>query len=361
MSIIAYASANADPVNNPLEDAEIDLATASTPASVSLYGDAVDTEDAGASFSFAWSLLDPTSGPVLSATDTQNITVSNISAWHNIRLHLVATNTATSETSETDVILAPSASFVEIRVLSENRGIQKVAKGSRSWHPALEDWADAIEASDALNDLSDITNATGAELEILRGGGLAESGGSALHTHAGAHIADATTTTSGVVQLEEASDATGTPRVITQERVILSASTSISVDSSGTRHDEIIVVSTPTLTIPHASFVVSRHDIKIHAFSFSLRDCGSTTNTFKVYIGHLTQAAALTRAAPTLIGGISRTPSAANSPIIATDTLTTPVTVSAGDVIVAVVEQGGSAGQGGQQLDVIIEATRSVT
>ena len=71
MSIIAYASANVDPINNPLEDGEIDLASVATPASITLYGDAVDTEDGGASFSFAWTLLDPTnSGAVLSSTTT---------------------------------------------------------------------------------------------------------------------------------------------------------------------------------------------------------------------------------------------------------------------------------------------------
>jgi hypothetical protein len=362
MSIIAYASANVDPINNPLEDGEIDLASVATPASITLYGDAVDTEDGSASFSFAWTLLDPTdSGAVLSSTATQNITITNITAWHNLRLHLVATNTATSATSETDVLLAPSASFVEVRVLSENRGIQKIAKGSRSWHPALEVWADAIETAPNLNDLSDVTNATGAELDVLRGGALAESGGSALHTHAGAHIADATTTTAGVVQLEEASDATGTPRVITQERIVLSGMVTSSTESDGTRHDEIIDISAITEDIPHIYFTVSRHALKIHAYTVAIAETGGTTDAYSFKLIEYTPADFLTMSGTLTHDTFSATPSAANAPILETRTLSPAVEIPAGRVIGLHIGASPAAGSGGGSLSVTIEATRSVT
>lgn len=361
MSIIAYASANVDPINNPLEDGEIDLASVATPASITLYGDAVDTEDGGASFSFAWTLLDPTnSGAVLSSTTTQNITITNITAWHNLRLHLVATNTATSATSETDVLLAPSASFVEVRVLSENRGIQKIAKGSRSWHPALELWADAIETAPNLNALNDVTNATGAELEVLRGGALAEVSGSALHTHAGSHIADATTTTAGVVQLEEASDATGTPRVITQERIILSGVVTTSTESDGTRHDEIIDISGGGEQIPHIYFAITKYDIKINAYTVAMTESGAGGSyTFNLMGANATQFRASTM--PEQLDGFTATPSAANAPILETRTLSPAVEVSAGAVVGLFISSSPAAGSGGGSLSLTIEATRSVT
>lgn len=362
MSIIAYASANVDPINNPLEDGEIDLASVATPASITLYGDAVDTEDGSASFSFAWTLLDPTnSGAVLSSTTTQNITVSNITAWHNLRLHLVATNTATSATSETDVLLAPSASFVEVRVLSENRGIQKIAKGSRSWHPALEVWADAIETAPNLNDLSDVTNATGAELDVLRGGALAEVSGSALHTHAGAHIADATTTTAGVVQLEEASDATGTPRVITQERIVLSGMVTSSTENDGTRHDEIIDISAVSEEISHIYFTVSRHAIKVHAYTVAIAETGGTTDAYSFKLVDYTPADFLTSSATTTLDTFSASPTAVNKPILETRTLSPAVEVPAGRVIGLHISASPAAGSGGSALSLTIEATRSVT
>ncbi len=360
MSIIAYAAAHADPVNNPLVDGEVDLATASTPATVALYGDAVDTEDAGASFSFAWTLLDPTSGPVLSATDTQNITVSGVSAWHNIRLHLVATNTATSETSETDVLIAPSASFVEIRVLSARAGIQKVAKGSRSWHPALEIWADAIETTPTLNALSDVAGATGAELDVLRGGALAEVSGSALHLHTGAHIADATTTAAGVVQLEEASDATGTPRVVTQERVVLSGIATTSTTRNSTRYDDISDISGVGEHIPHVYFVNARSDLKIRAYTVAMSNSGATSDTFKFQLRSASPAEFLLGQMGTLIDEITITPSA-GAPTLNTVTLSPAVTLSAGDVVGVVVATSPANGNGGASLSVVIEATRSVT
>jgi len=360
MSIIAYAAANADPVNNPLVDGEVDLATATTPATVALYGAAVDTEDAGASFSFAWTLLDPTSGPVLSAADTQNITVSNISAWHNIRLHLVATNTTTSETSETDILVAPSASFVEIRVLSALKSIQKVAKGSRSWHPALEVWADAIESPAELNELSDVTNATGAELDVLRGGALAEVSGSALHTHTGAHIADATATSAGVVQLEEASDAVGTPRVITQERVVLSGLATSSTARDGTRYADISDISAAGENAPHIYFVNSRSALSLRAYTVAMSNSGPTSNAFKFQLRSATPAEFLLGQMGTLIDEINITPSA-EAPTLNTVTLSPAVTLSAGDVVGVVVATSPANGNGGASLSLTIEATRSVT
>ena len=210
MSIIAYASAESDPIEYPLQDPVVDLSTASLPASVTVYGAAVDSSNPSATFSWQWTLLDPASGPVLSSTTTQNITISNIDSWRNIRLHLVATNTATGLTSESNVLLAPSSSFVEVRVLSEYAGIQKVAKGSRAWQEAMYTWANAIEDARgaetlALGDLSDVSTATGPLVHTLVGGGSAVNGsGGALHTHTGAHVANATTSATGVVRLAEA-------------------------------------------------------------------------------------------------------------------------------------------------------------
>lgn len=357
--IIAYASANADPINNPLNDAQVDLSAVTLPTTVTLYGAAVDTADAGASFSWAWSILDP-SGPTLSAANTQNVVLSNIAAWHNVRLHLVATNTATSETSEADVILAPSSSFVEVRILSENRGIQKIAKGSRSWHPALESWADAIENPVALNTLSDVTNATGAELDILRGGGLAESGGAILHTHDGDHIADAATTAAGVVVLEEASSAAGSPKVITQERILLTASTSVSIDKNGTRHEEIIDVSAANEAVPHFVFSVGRHDLYIHRFSVALQDCGSTTNPYSFELFHSTIAEYQAYTLGHTVSTLTLTPTSANTPLFGSAASSANQTVSAGDVIALVVGAAPPSGSGGQLLHVTIEATRAV-
>ncbi len=127
--IIAYASGNSDPANNPSVNPGISLAGTTLPDTVSVYGAATDTNDPSATFSWAWTVLDPATGVTLSSSTTQDIDVT-VSAWHNVRLHLVATNTATSETSETNVLIAPSSSFVNVRVFSENKNIEIPAKGA---------------------------------------------------------------------------------------------------------------------------------------------------------------------------------------------------------------------------------------
>lgn len=357
--IIAYASANADPINNPTTDAEIDLSSVALPTTVDLYGAATDTADPAAAFSWAWQVLDP-AGVVLSSTTTQNITVSNITAWHNVRVHLVATNTSTAETSETDILLAPSASFCEVRLLSANRGIQKLAQGSRSWHPALEVWADAIENTAAnlvLNDLSDVSTATGSALDVLVGGGNAEQGGSVLHTHDGDHIASASTTTAGVVQLEDASNAIGVPRVITQERIILTATAGRTVTSTGTIVEEII---SPADNMPQSAFVVKRHDSYVRAISISLVDCGTTTTAYEFRLAVGTSAQYEARALPLVGDTITATPSAANQPLIASAVQSTPILASAGAVIGLVCTSSPASGAGGQLLTATIELERRV-
>ena len=238
MTVITYASANADPINNPITNAQVDLATASPPATVTIYGEAEDTTDPSATFTWNWTLLDGTA--TLSSSTTQNITVSGINSWHNIRLFLTATS-STGATSESNILLAPSASFVEIEVLSENASIQKPATGQRNWSQAVEVWADKIEdlltSTLNLSDLNDISSSTGAQVDQLTGGGVAEYNSSILHTHDGDHVGVATTTVQGTVVLEEASATPSSPKVITQERLVFTDSAE---GSHGWKYDATI-------------------------------------------------------------------------------------------------------------------------
>ena len=133
--IIAYASANADPISNPSSDPSLDLSSLSLPQTVQVYGAAQDTSDPSAPFSWSWSVMYPESGVTLSDDTAQNPTVT-CTEWRNVRLHLIATNTATAETSEANVLLAPSSSFVEVRVLSApltafKRSLVGAAHGTR--------------------------------------------------------------------------------------------------------------------------------------------------------------------------------------------------------------------------------------
>jgi len=360
MSIIAYASANINPVANPLEDAEIDLSVTNTPATVQLYGDAVDTADPSASFSWDWTLLYPETGVTLSSATTQNITVSNITDWQNIRLHLVATNTATAETSETDILLAPSASFVEIRVLSENRGIQKIARGSRSWHTALDLWATAIENSaETLNQLSDVPTATGAQLEILVGGGNAESGGSVLHTHDGDHIANATTSTAGVVKLEEASEAIGVPVVLTNERIILNGSAEKSHDGT-TLYDSVLYQS-GTSILPHASWVLA-DEVTITKYAIFMGDAGALgSTTWSLCTGTETDYKNRTMSVVSS-SSVTQTVTVAHTPLAIEYTLPTPLALTPDKIIGIMISAGTTTEADGMHMvSFTVEGRRAIT
>lgn len=114
---------------------------------VNLYGSAADSTDGGATFSWQWTLLKKPAGSNASLSDAnaQNPQLLNVDVWGNYRLFLVATNTATMETSATDVILAPNSAFTHVRVLSEHFALQKPAAGERDWNTIAGHWVDKLE------------------------------------------------------------------------------------------------------------------------------------------------------------------------------------------------------------------------
>lgn len=280
--IIAYASSNTDPINHPTDDPQIDLYTGASSYTVNIYGNAADSANPSATFTWAWSLLNTPTGVSINDATAQNIEVTLNNDWRNVRVHLVATNTATGESSESNILLAPTSSFCEIRVLSAERGLQKPAVGTRDWQGTLETWADKIEdsapANVALTDLSDVSNATGAQLDILVSGNDAVDTGGALHTHLGTHVDLATNTVQGTVVLESAVPAGTTPKVLVQERLIYSQASDFSLDKtfSGSMSEKIIFHSTSTsLLRPHVVFRADE-DIEITHVSIVLLDAGTS-------------------------------------------------------------------------------------
>lgn len=146
MAIIVYTSADADPIGTK-EDAILDLSSVALPSNVNIYADAVDTENPGASFSFQWYLLaKPTGSAAVIANNLSASTSLNaVDTWGNYRLFCVARNIATSEFSESDILIAPNSSFMNVNLISEHAGIQKPAKGERNWYEKANHWADKVE------------------------------------------------------------------------------------------------------------------------------------------------------------------------------------------------------------------------
>lgn len=360
--IIAYASANADPISNPSSDPSLDLASLSLPQTVQLYGGAQDTSDPSASFSWSWSVMYPDSGVTLSDNTAQNPTVT-CTEWRNVRLHLVATNAATAETSEANVLLAPSSSFVEVRVLSAANGLQKIARGSRSWHTALEEWADVLDASVSalsVSDLSDVSSSTGAQLDQLTGGGVATLSGATLHTHTGAQVAVATDASRGVVVLDEPS-ALSVPRVMVKERMVFSGGAEFSVSDArdGTASDKIIIQSPGTNDLlPHVVFR-AHEAITITDIEVILLDGGTdpTAYTFDLAVG---KDSALANSALAPVGlSMSGTTDGDHAPLIISDTKLS-INVSASNYFGVAVTGSPLGADAGRSLRVVIRALREV-
>jgi len=241
MAITPYASANTAPIPNPDEDAEYDLSTFALGGSVNLYGDAADSADASPVWTWSWSILAKGTGSAaaIGTATNQNITVSPVDVWTNIRLFLVATNTNSGASSETDPLRAPSSAFVVIRVLSVDKGLQKIAAGERNW---FDDQWDLVQAVEDLNpavahniiDHADVTAATGADLDVLTQGAYAldpaganpvnAEGYCPLHKHYGSTVNAATNLARGTVKLREAWTGGGEPEAVTRETVVYSGS-----------------------------------------------------------------------------------------------------------------------------------------
>lgn len=170
--IITYTSSQSNPVASQ-HDKIIDLASVSLPqTNIQLYGQAQDSNHPSASFLYSWSLSKPSgSSATLSSTTIQNPILNNVDIWGNYRLFLIATNTSTGETSQSDAIIAPQSSFVHIRVLSENKGLQKPSTGEKNWSSIYNTLVDEVEhfsGATTLNELTDVVISAPTEGQALR-------------------------------------------------------------------------------------------------------------------------------------------------------------------------------------------------
>lgn len=152
--ITVYVSTTSSP-STSRSDAEIDLSAGATlPQNVQLYAEAVDTSDAGATFTFSWHLLRKPTGSAAALSDPllANPVLNSVDVWGNYLLYCIATNVATSEKSERDPLQSGASAFVKVFVRSERLGLVKPAPSERDWFERSWEWVDAIEAMDAVSD-----------------------------------------------------------------------------------------------------------------------------------------------------------------------------------------------------------------
>ena len=164
--IICHVGFTADPINN-VDRREVRPLASISGSQISLYADAVDSEDANASFSFAWALLNPRTGQTASITNSTSAiaTLENFAGvWGDLRVFCVATNTATSTTSEADPLAAPETSFCTVALTSSERALTLPAIGSRDWYLSADAVSTAVENLNLPTGISSASVNAGGEL-----------------------------------------------------------------------------------------------------------------------------------------------------------------------------------------------------
>jgi len=342
MAVIAYASANSNPVGNPDENISIDLSAVSLPQVPQCYGEAFDSANpTNTSWAWTWTILDddsPGNPATLSSAAAQDPTLT-VPTWRNVRLFLIVENTVTNEFSEQDPLLAPDSAFLVAEVLSAEAGLQLPAAGERNWHPKIHSVISQVETDAAGLGVHTIashsdTTATGAELETLTDG----SNATGLHTHGVDDVAAATTTGRGAVYLEETGG--GAAKVITRERITLQAY----IDGSRTAGagwvgGQILPASYESVqTVSGGTpLAVWRADeaIKILKWAVTLADGGSATNVldYEFRLGMATATNAATNNWTALDVAITGAPSGDNLPLLLTATFGTEFSLGASEYL----------------------------
>jgi len=139
---------------------------------------AVDTTDPTPHFTYAAYLLAKPTGSTASLTNatTNSPDLINIDTWGNYRIFVIVTNTDNNSSSETDPLKAPASSFFTVQVQSTEAGLTKPAAGERNWTSQYHTVVSQVEQLSI--DVADI-----------------------IASGVGATVADATTSSQGVVEL----------------------------------------------------------------------------------------------------------------------------------------------------------------
>ena len=150
----------------------------------------------------------------------------------------------------------------------------------------------------------------------------------------------------------------GVPRVITQERIILTGNATQSNDG-GTIVDAIIYQSNGGV-LPHVVWKLA-DDVHITGFTVAMTDASATNLSFDICLG--TDANYIARAMVVQSSTkVTLTPATAHAPAVGTVSLGSALSVSAGTLIGIVITNGASTvGNGGHGLSVTLEARRRVT
>ena len=303
MTVVAYTSAAASPKVSQV-DKTYDLSVVPLPvASLQLYGDAEDSTDLTPTWTWQWSILDMPAGASTSFVDdtVQNPVLQNLDVWGNTLVALVATNTNNAAVSESNPLLMPNTARVTARMLGEVSALEKPAAGERDWYAryrdavqVLEDLANASVGAHTILSHTDVSVATGPDIDRLSNGSYAHQGGNpinpGMHKHTGAHVDVATDVVRGVAYLEDAALDPANPKIITRERIIYQGTVDGTPTTLGYQPGKIFPISGGNMPPWHMAWYVD-DDVELESFQVIVADggpdvgAGDDPYTFQLYSG----------------------------------------------------------------------------
>tara|TARA_Y100000592_G_scaffold10226_1_gene14472 strand:+ start:2092 stop:4938 length:2847 start_codon:yes stop_codon:yes gene_type:complete len=116
------------------------------PEDITITAVAVDSGDPSAVFAFSWHFLGTPPGTTATLANNRAATTQfTADLWGSYRLFCIAQNTTSGETSIVDPLAAPSSSFLDVEVLSENYDLIKPAKTQREWQERYWHLVDTVE------------------------------------------------------------------------------------------------------------------------------------------------------------------------------------------------------------------------
>ena len=304
---VAFTSGAIAPKVAQVDSVHLDSAL---PLNVQIYGDATDPTDAGAVFTWKWYLLDKPAGSAITFIDpdtSQNPRVGPVDIWGNYLYMLVATSGSAGGASESNVLKAPTTAFVQVRIQSAGKTLERPAKWARRWTELYRTFITAFKEH-VIGDHQDVAVATGPKLDMLCNGSLAENPpGVPMHTHGTNAISPATTVALGAVVLQDTPVNPALPAVLNRRDVHAHGYAEGSVTDIGYIPGQI-VTQAGAVPNPHILMLVDE-GCKLESVSLCLADggAGAGTYNFSVYIGSEAEwAAGVPTAVPALaISGAS--------------------------------------------------------
>lgn len=159
-------------------DTSMPIDQASLPVTITLTPTATDTGDASPSMAFSYFIVSKPTGSSTVLSNSIGATSSlDIDTWGNYQIFVIATNSNSGGTSESNPVGAPLGSFFTVEVQSTNKNLQKPAPTQRNWQTPYHDLVDAVEnltgdtATLSVKGVSEIANI----IEIATGAGKLDS------------------------------------------------------------------------------------------------------------------------------------------------------------------------------------------